>query len=181
MSTPPARMQFTGPTAAPTARSSDDAPGRMRPPRSPPRCRCSSPSGSSPCAPEAPSTPSPAARGVCGLVPGYQPRRPNRQDVAADLVGSTSSKPAAHPGRSVRHLAVRRLAARLIATGRLLADPFLGIKWPVQRQPVVMPLSDDKLRALITTSTNLTVLLELGLQAHDRVAGSRIGSAMTGR
>jgi site-specific recombinase XerC len=52
-----------------------------------------------------------------------------------------------------RQLAVRRLAAWLIATGQLPADPFLGIKGPAQHHPMVMPLSDDELRALIGTCT----------------------------
>jgi integrase len=55
-----------------------------------------------------------------------------------------------------RHLAVRRLAAWLIATGGLPADPFLGIKGPVQRQAVLTPLSADELRALIETCTRPT-------------------------
>jgi integrase len=52
-----------------------------------------------------------------------------------------------------RHLAVRRLAAWLIATSRLPANPFLGVKGPVQRQAMVTPLSDNELRALIGTCT----------------------------
>lgn len=55
-----------------------------------------------------------------------------------------------------RQLAARRLAAWLIATGQLPADPFLGIKGPAQRHPVVLPLSDDELRALIATCTRPT-------------------------
>jgi site-specific recombinase XerC len=54
----------------------------------------------------------------------------------------------------IRHMAVRRFAAWLIATSRLRADPFVGVKGPVHRQAVVMPLSDDELRALIGTCTN---------------------------
>ncbi|GAW48984.1 MULTISPECIES: tyrosine-type recombinase/integrase [unclassified Nocardioides] len=55
-----------------------------------------------------------------------------------------------------RQLAVRRFAAWLIATSQLPGDPFVGIKGPAQRYPVVMPLSDDELRALIATCTTPT-------------------------
>ncbi len=50
-----------------------------------------------------------------------------------------------------RQLAVRRFTAWLIAVGRLPADPFLGIKGPKQHHPLVSPLTDDELRALLTT------------------------------
>lgn len=49
-----------------------------------------------------------------------------------------------------------QLAAWLIATGQLPTDPFPGIKGPAQRHPVVMPLSDDELRALIATCATPT-------------------------
>jgi len=63
----------------------------------------------------------------------------------------------AAPGTvQTRQLATRRLAAWLIATGQLPADPFVGIKGPIQRHPVVMPLSDDELRTLIATCTTPT-------------------------
>lgn len=52
-----------------------------------------------------------------------------------------------------RQLAVRRFTAWLIAVGRLPADPFLGTKGPIQHHPVVTPLTDDELRALLTTCT----------------------------
>lgn len=55
-----------------------------------------------------------------------------------------------------RHLAVRRFSAWLIATGQLAGDPFVGIKGPAQRYPVVMPLTDDQLRALIATCATPT-------------------------
>ena len=55
-----------------------------------------------------------------------------------------------------RQLAVRRFSAWLIATGQLPADPFLGIKGPPQRHPVVVPLSEDELRALIATCATPT-------------------------
>ena len=55
-----------------------------------------------------------------------------------------------------RQLAARRFAAWLIATGQLPTDPFVGIKGPAQRYPVVTPLNDDQLRALIATCTTPT-------------------------
>jgi site-specific recombinase XerC len=61
----------------------------------------------------------------------------------------------AAPGTArARQLAVRRFTAWLIAVGRLPADPLLGIKGPKQHHhPLVTPLSDDELRALIATCT----------------------------
>jgi integrase len=60
----------------------------------------------------------------------------------------------AAPGTGrTRQLAVRRFTAWLIAVGRLPADPFLGIKRPPQRHPLVTPLTDDELRALLNTCT----------------------------
>jgi site-specific recombinase XerD len=55
-----------------------------------------------------------------------------------------------------RQLAVKRFSAWLIATGQLPTDPFVGIKGPAQRYPVVTPLTDDELRALIATCTTPT-------------------------
>jgi len=49
----------------------------------------------------------------------------------------------------VRQLAVRRFTAWLIVEGHLAADPFWGVKAPKVDQPVVEPLTDDELRALI--------------------------------
>jgi len=49
----------------------------------------------------------------------------------------------------VRQLAVRRFTAWLIVEGRLPADPFQGMTAPRVDQPVVDPLTDDELRALI--------------------------------
>jgi site-specific recombinase XerC len=51
-----------------------------------------------------------------------------------------------------RQLAVRRLAAWLMATEQLRGHPFVGIKSPAQRYPIVTPLSDDELRALIAVA-----------------------------
>lgn len=65
-----------------------------------------------------------------------------------------------------RHQAVRRLAAWLLATDRLHLDPFVGIKGPVQRPPVVAPLRDDELRALIRTCTHPT--FRIGEPFHHR-------------
>ncbi len=48
-----------------------------------------------------------------------------------------------------RQLAVRRFTAWLILEGFLPGDPFWGVKAPKVDQPVVEPLSDDELRALI--------------------------------
>jgi integrase len=86
-----------------------------------------------------------------------------------------------------RHLAVRRLAAWLIATSKLPGDPFVGVKGPVQRQAVVTPLSDEELRALIETCTNptfrtdepfhhrrdeaiLRLMMETGIRAGELIA-----------
>lgn len=52
-----------------------------------------------------------------------------------------------------RQLAVKRLTAWLLATGKLIGDPFVGVKGPAQRYPLVVPLSDADLRALIATCT----------------------------
>jgi len=49
----------------------------------------------------------------------------------------------------MRQLAVRRFVAWQIVVGRLPADPFLGVKAPKADEPVVDPLTDDQLRALI--------------------------------
>jgi site-specific recombinase XerD len=52
-----------------------------------------------------------------------------------------------------RQLAMRRFTAWLIVVGRLPADPFLGIKGPKQHHPLVIPLTDEELRALLHTCT----------------------------
>ena len=49
----------------------------------------------------------------------------------------------------MRPLAVHRFVARQIVVGRLPADPFAGMKAPKVDEPVVDPLTDDQLRALI--------------------------------
>jgi site-specific recombinase XerC len=48
-----------------------------------------------------------------------------------------------------RQLPVRRYAAWLLATGRLWDDPFRGIKTPKVEPPLVHPLTEDELRALL--------------------------------
>lgn len=50
---------------------------------------------------------------------------------------------------TARHLAVRRFSAWLTEEGEIPADPLLGLKAPKLDQPVVQPLSDDELRALL--------------------------------
>ena len=50
-----------------------------------------------------------------------------------------------------RQLAVRRFTRWLQFTGRLTADPFLGIRTPKVETPLVHPLTDDELRALLRT------------------------------
>jgi site-specific recombinase XerD len=86
-----------------------------------------------------------------------------------------------------RQQAVRRFTAWLISVGRLSADPFLGIKGPPQRHPLITPLTDDELRALITTCTAPThrpdeplhhrrdeaiirLMLETGIRAGELIA-----------
>jgi|GEM_PF-591402 len=56
---------------------------------------------------------------------------------------------AAPAAARVRQLAVRRFASWLIVVGLLHADPFLGVKAPKLDQPVVEPLTEGELRALI--------------------------------
>ena len=54
------------------------------------------------------------------------------------------------PGTArMRLLAVRRFVAWQIVVGRLPGDPFLGVKAPKVDEPVVDPLTDGELRALI--------------------------------
>lgn len=55
-----------------------------------------------------------------------------------------------------RQLAVKWYAAWLLATGQIIGDPFVGIKGPAQHHPLVTPLSDEELRALIATCVNPT-------------------------
>ena len=56
------------------------------------------------------------------------------------------------PGTArIRQLAVRRFAAWLTAGGEIDADPFPGVKAPRYEPPLVEPLTDAELRALIAT------------------------------
>lgn len=56
----------------------------------------------------------------------------------------------ARPATAVsRHLAVRRFSAWLTEEGEQGSDPLLGLKAPKLDKPVVEPLSDDQLRALL--------------------------------
>jgi integrase len=58
----------------------------------------------------------------------------------------------AAPGTArIRQQAVRRFAFWLIAGGEIPADPFPGVKAPRVEPPIVEPLTDDELRALIAT------------------------------
>jgi integrase len=56
------------------------------------------------------------------------------------------------PGTArIRQLAVRRFASWLTAGGEIHTDPFPGVKAPRVEPPIVEPLTDDELRALIAT------------------------------
>jgi site-specific recombinase XerD len=58
----------------------------------------------------------------------------------------------AAPGTArIRQLAVRRFACWLTAGGEIQAYPFPGVKAPHVEPPLVEPLTDDQLRALIGT------------------------------
>ncbi len=58
----------------------------------------------------------------------------------------------AAPGTArIRQLAVRRFAYWLTAGGEMGTDPFRGVKAPRVEPPLVEPLTDDELRALIRT------------------------------
>jgi site-specific recombinase XerD len=58
----------------------------------------------------------------------------------------------AAPGTArIRQLAVRRFASWLTAGGEIHTDPFPGVKAPRVEPPIVEPLTDDELRALIAT------------------------------
>ena len=72
----------------------------------------------------------------------------NRSSLNRFVAGLLDAGLAAGTAR-VRQLAVRRFTAWLIVEGHLAADPFWGMKAPKVDQPVVDPLTDDELRALI--------------------------------
>ncbi len=77
-----------------------------------------------------------------------RPAVPDRDTMRAfvDAMLSAGSKPAT--ARS-RHLAVRRFSAWLTEEGEQGTDPLLGLKSPKLDDPMVEPLTDDQLRALI--------------------------------
>lgn len=64
----------------------------------------------------------------------------------AGLLDSGSS-----PGTRIRQVAVRRFASWLNTGGEIQADPFPGVKAPRYEPPLVEPLTDAELRALIAT------------------------------
>lgn len=78
----------------------------------------------------------------------------NRTSLNQFVAGMLDAGLAAGTAR-VRQLAVRRFTAWLIIEGQLPVDPFWRVKAPMVDQPVVEPLSDDELRALITACTEL--------------------------
>lgn len=56
------------------------------------------------------------------------------------------------PGTArIRQLAVRRFASWLTAGGEIETDPFPGVKAPRYEPPLVEPLTDNELRALLAT------------------------------
>lgn len=67
-----------------------------------------------------------------------------------------------------RHQAVRRFAAWLTAAGELQTDPFPGIKGPRVEPPLVEPLTDDELRALIETCAEPEDQTTVGDTLHHR-------------
>jgi len=75
----------------------------------------------------------------------------------------------AAPGTArVRQLAVRRFASWLTAGGEIHADPFPGVKAPRVEPPLVEPLTDDELRALIRTCAVPDADLPVGEALHHR-------------
>lgn len=71
-------------------------------------------------------------------------RRQLREFVDGLLTGG--AKPAT---ATARHLAVRRFSAWLAEDGEQATDPLLGLKSPKLDKPVVEPLTDDQLRAML--------------------------------
>lgn len=71
-------------------------------------------------------------------------RRPLREFV--DHLLEAGAKPATAVSR---HLAVRRFSAWLTEEGEQQADPLLGLRAPRLDKPVVEPLTDDQLKALL--------------------------------
>ena len=74
----------------------------------------------------------------------------------------------AKPATAVaRHLAVRRFSGWLTEEGEQAADPLLGLRSPRLDKPVVEPLTDDQLRALLKAA----VVLIYGTNAMRRWCG----------
>lgn len=63
-----------------------------------------------------------------------------------DQLLASGAKPAT---ATARHLAVRRFSAWLTDEGEQGTDPLLGLKSPKLDQPVVEPLTDEQLRAMV--------------------------------
>lgn len=75
----------------------------------------------------------------------------------------------AAPGTArIRQQAVRRFAAWLTAGGELPVDPFPGMKAPRVQPPLVEPLTDAELRALLGTCTVPQEPAPVGERLHHR-------------
>jgi integrase len=75
----------------------------------------------------------------------------------------------AAPGTArIRQLAVRRFASWLTAGGEINTDPFPGVKAPRVEPPIVAPLTDDELRALIATCAVSNTAAHLADTLHHR-------------
>lgn len=70
----------------------------------------------------------------------------NQLRVFVDHLLANGAKPAT---ATARHLAMRRFSTWLTDEGEQDADPLLGLKSPKLDQPVVEPLTDEQLRAMI--------------------------------
>jgi site-specific recombinase XerD len=75
----------------------------------------------------------------------------------------------AAPGTArIRQLAVRRFASWLAAGREITADPFPGVKAPRVVPPLVEPLTDDELRALVGTCAVSEADAQVGETLHHR-------------
>jgi integrase len=82
----------------------------------------------------------------------HRPRPPSDEPRRPQLLDRRLLDAGAAPGTArIRQLAVRRFASWLAAGGEIPTDPFPGVKGPHVEPPLVEPLTDDKLRALIGT------------------------------
>src|SRR5829696_10187914 len=63
-----------------------------------------------------------------------------------DRLLTSGAKPAT---ATSRHLAVRRFSGWLTEEGEQATDPLLGLKPPKLDKPVIEPLTDDQLRAML--------------------------------